>query len=222
MVHAEKRHILSSVILGFVIPIICSAQAEGPVSRPDLKVGDRWTYDLVDNWKKAVDYSFERVVTEVSPTEMKTTRARKDDESVSPEIYKDAWTPRDVEGRTGRVRYLDDYAVLTFPLQPGKKYDVQSRYENQSTGAAGVLDGKVEVIGWEDVAVPAGKFKALKIVVEGGYIRVDGNRLRGRYTSTGWYSPSVKNYVRFDSIDYDFTGRPYNKYTLELTQYKLQ
>jgi hypothetical protein len=222
MVRAEKRHILSSAFLGFVIPIICSAQAEGPVSRPDLKAGDRWTYNQIDNWKKAVDYSFERVVTEVLPTEMKTTRTRKDNQSVSHEIYKDAWTPREIEGFSGRVRYLDDYAVLTFPLQPGKKYDVQSRIENQSTGVTSVLDGKAEVIGWEDVTVPAGKFKALKIVVEGGYTRLDGNLLRGRYTSTAWYSSSVKNNVRFDHTDNDFAGRPYNKYTLELTQYNLQ
>lgn len=80
--------------------------------------------------------------------------------------------------------------MLDFPLEVGKKWDFS--YRNLDLRATFQRWNRVE--GWEEVKVPAGTFKALKI-------RSDGRRLDTGYqfTEIYWYGPAVKGLVKAES-----------------------
>ncbi|HVJ13211.1 MAG TPA: hypothetical protein VNC62_16680, partial [Burkholderiales bacterium] len=51
------------------------------------------------------------------------------------------------------------------------------------------------VVGWEEIEVPAGKFRALKVHAEGTYQRLDRPNA-GWARNTFWYVPTVKRWVK--------------------------
>ena len=63
--------------------------------------------------------------------------------------------------------------------------------ENDTLGV-GDFEGKED---WEEVTVPAGKFRALKIEGNG---RSVGGPINGTRKVTLWYAPEVANYVRME------------------------
>jgi len=76
---------------------------------------------------------------------------------------------------------------------------------------------KSEVIGWEDVLVPAGKFRAIRIDSRGFWRSGCGtDKLAYKF----WYSPQVKSFVRSESIVYH-RGEMIVNAVRELTAYKV-
>jgi hypothetical protein len=92
-----------------------------------------------------------------------------------------------VKSKTGKARILQftsegnllssrnqdgsgfDYApplkYFVFPLYPGKTWQQRSRETNIQTGAVREHTLSATVGDWEDIAVPAGTFRALKITL---------------------------------------------------------
>jgi hypothetical protein len=91
--------------------------------------------------------------------------------------------------------------IFDFPYTPGKEWkDSYCARPLVGPGKGQVsLDyyEKFKVLGWEDTAVQAGKFRALKIEVIRGHEAmpqrwISANEYRGLY----WYSPKVKYFVK--------------------------
>ena len=79
---------------------------------------------------------------------------------------------------------------FAFPLYPGKTWT--DKYNWKTIGAAPV-EGKAEdrgkVLGWEDVQVPAGTFRALKVELQCRYY--GKGAMHDEETILYWYSPKV-------------------------------
>ncbi len=71
------------------------------------------------------------------------------------------------------------------PLWVGKSYPA-NYYFKRYGGWSGQVRTKVKIEGWETVTVPAGTFKALKIV--------QGNK---HFKSTNWYVPALSSMVKW-------------------------
>jgi hypothetical protein len=84
-----------------------------------------------------------------------------------------------------------------FPLYEGKSWDQTFKWQVQdSMGVVGTTHMRGKVAGWEEVQVPAGGFKALRVDVNGrshgrGGV-VDSMKL------TYWWAPEVSRFVKFD------------------------
>jgi hypothetical protein len=79
------------------------------------------------------------------------------------------------------------------------------------------------VEGWEEVTVPAGTFKALKVSALTWYRRVDsGGSGSGRIVLKYWYAPEVKRVVRNETLDTGNNNVVYQDTTIELVSYKVQ
>jgi hypothetical protein len=84
---------------------------------------------------------------------------------------------------------------FAFPLEPGKTWNLTSRWHTPDLSLAGttVVDGKVG--NWEDVVVPAGTFHALRVDI--------ANRVFGRLgfadeiDITYWWAPQVNRWVKY-------------------------
>jgi hypothetical protein len=86
---------------------------------------------------------------------------------------------------------------FVFPLYPGKTW--VSDFDWEQRGAAPVKgkgEDRGKAIGWEEVTVPAGTFRALKVEVTSRFFGKGG--MADEATATFWYSPKVNRFVKFD------------------------
>ena len=83
---------------------------------------------------------------------------------------------------------------LSFPLAPGKTYGGKLTYPAPVGGGGINIDMTTKVLDWEEVTVPAGKFRALKVEANG---KASG-AASGNRKITLWYAPEVANYVRME------------------------
>jgi hypothetical protein len=77
---------------------------------------------------------------------------------------------------------------FAFPLYPGKTWE--DSYDWEVRGAApvkGKAEDRGKVIGWEEVQVPAGSFRALKVEVERRFYGKGG--MADDATLVYWYTP---------------------------------
>jgi uncharacterized caspase-like protein len=182
------------------------------------KSGDHWVYKLTDR-----DYSVVR--------ERKYT------------FRVDSVTDSSIQVRTGGktwFRYTHDWNLISntpgdgierkfdppipiysFPLEPGKSW--QAKYRT-SRGDGRVFDNdrSATVEGWEQVTVPAGTFRALKVSSLTYYHRVDsGGSGGGRSVFNYWYAPEVGRPVRIEDVNIGNNGIVQQDFTSELISYRL-
>jgi hypothetical protein len=109
--------------------------------------------------------------------------------------------------------------IFNFPLAIGKQW--KGYYETPPVGTWGVTQWHeaYQVLGWEDVDVRAGKFKAIKLEYQ---IEKSTPRTGPQSKSRAWYwySPQIKNYVkcRYEKGYYEGMGRE----DWELISYQLK
>ncbi len=182
-----KKMILLSVLV-FLIPVIVFSQDK--IEAPAWNVGDKWTFTARPTMVvvKADENSY---------TVKHITAKQGDfvyiyDKSSLNMLYS-------VEGDK-RIPYKEaNKKALDFPLNIGKSW--------KTTYSTSVHRGNVRLpqeytfiesrtaLGWEDVEVRAGKFKALKMEVKYERLQeIQGTPKEGRLLV--WYSPEVKNLIK--------------------------
>jgi hypothetical protein len=197
---------------------LIAAADEPPVARPDVKAGDRWTYRWGDARQKQEPTVYELEVTFVGPKAIKAIGAIEP----SGRDVDTTWTPDwnvVTDRRSGS--YYPDNGLLRFPLAPGAAYSSEFEIVRPRLKAFRVrIRIDVKVIGWEDIRVPAGKFRALKVEAPGTYQRLD-IPAAGRVRYDLWYAPKAKRWVKFKFTSTDSHGQPEREETEELLAYRL-
>lgn len=188
--------------LSVLTSLAAIAQPTLPVDKPNLKVGDRWVFKTTNLFSNEETSRYEQKITEVKEDEVKldqTTISSRNAASVGRVLHRKAdqstltySNPRIFEGK---------YVFLAFPLEVGKTWKNEYKWKRTDSGTTS-FSSPVKVEGWEEVQVPAGKFKALKVVHSGYYsAQSSGNSWSGSIIETAWYAPEVKRFVKYESID---------------------
>jgi uncharacterized caspase-like protein len=124
-----------------------------------------------------------------------------------------------LEFKSGEVRTWEPFFPrFSHPLEPGKTWT--QKYVVRRPDREVENDATVTVVGWEDVTVPAGTFKALKIATVTWYRRKDNN-FRGQYAADVWFVPEVKRWVKAEAVDRGSNGVIYQDWTEELISLKV-
>ncbi len=194
-----------------------SGQSASSVERPVVVAGDAWTYRMLD-WN------------------VEKRRSKLVVSGVVADVLQLESTPAPVAGVanagttlkfTTRLEKWDFFGAritsgarenVRFPITLGDKW----KYEysiSRTGGGTMLLQYEASVDSWEDVSVPAGTFRALKIVHAGRYTMQGGG---SSVRETFWYAPSVKNFVKWDHQSRDFSGGPFDNVQRELTEFKVQ
>ena len=104
------------------------------------------------------------------------------------------------------VKFDPAEVLFRFPLAAGAAWSGSGR-EISSWGA---VDSRTEVkvVGWEDVAVPAGTFKALKLaqIQDRAWEPFPGQRASAKRVTNVWYVPALRNVARMDILEVTGTG----------------
>lgn len=94
-----------------------------------------------------------------------------------------------------RITYDPPLRVLPFPLQPGTRFSQRvTAHEPGVPARRVVLSGRVG--GWETVRVPAGEFRALRVVRDLWLGDFDFYKTETRRLEIDWYSPELGAVVR--------------------------
>ena len=217
---------LGAIALFLMLPLPCAAQVDAPVAKPEVKAGDRWTYRRMDYAKNKPGETYELVVTFAGPNVIQGMitgwGARELDVTYTAE-----WN--DVVSHHGVVN-MREKGELQFPLSVGASYRIAWELENPHFNrGSGRHERTVKVVGWEDISVHAGRFRALKVVSEGTHRAFLTYSMMppGRVKDTFWYVPQAKRWVKHlqesatpmmgsrGALEYGTTGE-------ELIEFKVQ
>jgi hypothetical protein len=192
--HRINFHAWGLVIALFLVaPAIGAGDPDAPVPKPAVKVGDRWTYRTIDHFTNRTLSEIDHEVTFVGPDAIFVVERPKGGESELDARYTSEWAG--VASAIGEV-FKTPANILKFPLKVGGKHE--AIFE---TSAVRVGSGRwkaemtTTVVGWEEVTVPAGKFRALKIEAQGTFQGLD-TRYAGIAQRIFWYVPEVKRWVK--------------------------
>jgi hypothetical protein len=191
---------------------VSTAGADEVVERPAVKPGDTWVYRRMNYLTNIPQETYELTVTFVG------------NDAIHASVFVDKPGQRavlDSDGRTipdpmpgqldtdatwtsswGPITSLDgavfqgDSGGFRFPLKPGDTYPANFEIRRPREGTFHVRHQRVvSVKGWEDVEVAAGKFRALRVELEGSLERID--RVGPATTRwVIWYVPGVKRWVK--------------------------
>jgi len=172
----------------------CTTSTTDKPTLKDYKIGEKWVW----NWKRTIEGK---------------VRAQGEDFRKVVDYHGTLgfWNGND----TVRIsKILDQKQSSTpfrsWPIYVGKKWKYESEWENNE-GTKGKTSQDAEVVSFEEVKVPAGKFMAYKIEYKGMVTNSRG--FKGKMSDTWWYAPALKTYIKHLNND------GYGIYTNELTYY---
>lgn len=178
-------------------PAISHSQRAEMPAPAIFKVGDAWEWRQVDNRTRLEEGKLTRTVVDdggVLKFEAGTTRQQQISAAFIDGGFNDS-------SRPWRV----------WPLEIGKKWVFDADW-TRADGVTGNTKQNVEVVAYEEVSVPAGKFMAFKIEHRGWYRNSRGSN--GRQNDTFWYAPEANADVKHVRDD------GWNMYTRELVSHK--
>lgn len=174
-------------------PLLCAAQAGAPVPKPEVKVDDRWVYRGTDRRRKPPTSIYEIRVSFVDSKVIHAVVERQGRRDESDATWTAEWN---AVVAVDEGVFEVEQGMFQFPLFPGKQYAAAWEIRRPRAGAFHVRhERKVTVVGWEDIEVPAGRFRALKLQAEGHFRRVD-RTAADEARNTFWYVPRVKRWVK--------------------------
>jgi hypothetical protein len=200
-------------------PLLGAAQPALPIERPHVKVGDRWTYQRVNYAarKAGSRYELEVVFSDRGVIQVVSTQKSKQEELDT--TYTADWNAVSTATRV----FYPHTGWFKFPMQVGDQYKAAYDTVIAKQNIKARNERQVSVVGWEDVFVPAGKFRALKVVAEGRFQRVETSSVSGLSRNVIWYVPEIKRWVKLTLENRPDGGKGRGEYSgEELVEYKVQ
>ena len=205
-----------------LIGIIGTSSLAQDIPRPELKIGDRWTFERTDRTKKIIEGSRENTV--VAKTESEYRFESKSTQSGAVAVYALDMNSNTVEFVGGR-RIKPYLPLFSWPLTVGKKWSAD--YSTPNSAGTGVYEEQrsCEVVANESTLTKAGAFEAVKIVCQGKF-RTPDNRgqstLNGYTESVYWYAPAARRNVRVEYRDGTHQWGVWNNTVDELVSMELK
>lgn len=199
-------------LLLVAVPIVSAGQSDMPIRRPEIRVGDSWTYRSLNLFDRGTE-EHETRVTFADGKLILAVSTRKSDGKE----FDSSWTPEwnAISSYIGWI-YRPPTGILRFPLRVGDKYSIKFEVMRPRVSTATFhATGMATVSGWEWVEVPAGKFQAIKVDVDAVYQRLDDLSTHSRHF-TFWYHPEVRRWVKLRAVT------PGGESGEELLAYKLK
>ena len=186
----------------------------GPIIRPAVQVGDEWTYRRAAG---AASGMVRQSVVKVDEQgiSLRTETAGSLDSSIA--VHDLAWG---VLG-SGFNTYRPALAYYAFPLYSGRRWGIDSTVSNFGAGQEGRMKGEGRAVGWEEVAVPAGRFMAMRIELD--IETVDPGEVTRKLSvrETHWYARTVLRPVKVVT-EINVAGEQPRSETVELLDYRIE
>jgi len=210
------RHLLIATLLVGGCSGAAPVAETGPlIPKPEVRVGDRWTYWAVDYFTNQMDHLYSIEVTFVKGDAILGV-TRTGEGAPQEAAWTSSWNATVSE--TGTVLTPNE-ALLRFPIRVGNTYFAKwdtdfeksmdrGQYGFYTSGNLGTHQERTVIaMAWEDVVVPAGKFHALRIEAHGYLSRSNNPGISALAQDTIWYVPEVHRWVKRVRETYFFGRR---------------
>lgn len=195
--------------------------SSSPVPQPVLHVGQMWAYRRTDLWRHEVVERYEQEL-RIQDGDRWTVQWRIT-ETTDP-LRRGSVTGEYLDARTlafADPKMTGRHIPLSFPLAPGKTWSFKYSYNPQHSRDV-FVEQTASVVGWEEVSVPAGRFRALKVVHDGTYRAIDSAfPWSGTIQEIYWYAPEARRVVKMEYRDTKGDGSPYDQWRDELVSMRL-
>ncbi len=157
------------------------------IQKPEWKVGYSWSYEEKQSGGMPTNVKVIEILGIDSTAEFPVFLVKdgEDDISVSMETLGVVQTRKNGRVATHRDKPSQ---ILSWPLQPAKEWRNNYNVEDIETKKSYTIDRSMVVSGVEEVRVPAGTFKAIKI-------EAFDNQM-GSLIAEYWYAPEVRWFIR--------------------------
>lgn len=162
---------------------------------PRAKIGDRWVLRSEDMNNPKWSNTTERKVLQASETQVVVSSRNTHSNYTRTLVFTPSWNliqSREPDGKG--YDYSPPLKYFDFPLFPGKKWvaEVEEKPADGRPTRMHQLSAVVE--GWEDITVPAGTFRALKIALQ--VKALEESVVTRSSEDVSWYAPKVKRSVK--------------------------
>lgn len=189
----------------------------GEVPAPSSRVGDNYLYESVDPERTESRIVTRRTVISAA-NEVVLSSINVDNKKAKPRNlhFDRQWNLKGVRNADGGgFDYSPPLKYFDFPLYPGKTWHQVSTEINIKTGQTRTHTISGVVGQWEDVSVPAGSFRAIKVSLQTQLFDPSkGETIPG--TDTSWYVPEVRRSVKSAT-----TGKDGDSRLIQLLNYEL-
>jgi hypothetical protein len=242
-----RKLLLPVAALVLTVALSATAVAQA-IESPPIKPGDSWIYRVTREKGTAGSSQRREEITVVRMTSSSIYATVK--EPGSTQVPREVVSPAD----WSRARNVNGQETvvnkpLSFPLSVGQSWTVEySEDHPNAVHKSESAKSTNKVVGFEDIEVPAGKFHAVKIEVEGRWTAqmaprvaaavgtdtsADGTRVTavtkkvadttvtGRFYKAFWYVPEVKRWVKSVEEYYSGGGVRSESVVEELESYKV-
>lgn len=201
-------------------PLPVPAAAPRQAAPPILRVGDRWVTDVVDHQDARLNYRSERIVQSIDGGRVVTSvRTLKSNYTRTVE-YDAHWSllaARLPNGAT--TTYSPAIPYLRFPMSPGQRWQARV-VETKADGTQRVHELRAVVEGWESVSVTAGRFDALRVVLNDDIL--EGGVLISQGQDVSWYVPEVRRSVKSEETSVTPSNGERRRRTIALVEYAVR
>ena len=184
---------------------------------PEIAVGDSYIYTSIDPNDPSSSVSTRRTVTSTAGRVILSTLNLDNKKARPRSLYFDReWNLIATRSPDGSgLDYSPPLKYFDFPLFPGKTWQQTTTETHIKTGAKRSHTVSAVVGPWEEMTVPAGTFRTIKIELRTNLFDPStGESIGG--TDTSWYAPTVRRSVK--SIT---TGKDGSRRVIQLTWYAL-
>ena len=186
----------------------------GPITRPQVRVGDEWIYRRGQGSTRVV---IRQCVTQVTEEGISLQTAAAGSIETSTTVYDRQWGLR----ASGYNTYTPALSYYAFPLYPGKRWGIESMVDNFGAGQASKMAGEGVAAGFELIDTQAGQFVALKVLIDIETSDPGDAARRVKVRETHWYVRDMLRAVRVESATQIGTDAQQQE-TVELLRYKLE
>jgi hypothetical protein len=201
-----------------------AVHADEDVQAPVLRPGDAWVIGGSEEIERLHEKREWKVRREIVKVEQGVAKYKF--ENVPPSSPRSGESDLDVAAQVLLNRVVSGKCENTkFPLVVGKDWTYDC--EIWPSSAPTRIKMTAKVVGWEEVTVPAGTYRALRIEHRGRWIRqLDFSKvgrfgeIQSLYEMTVWYSPAAKAIAKRDTIILSAYGGVWSKaeeYLVEAT-----
>jgi hypothetical protein len=179
----------ASVLLALAAP---PAWAQDAISAPDVKVGDRWTYRILDGFTNELKSEYKRQVVSLSNDEIVTSNTYKGKTTESLMYFDRAWNTKD----TGQYTYDPAFPSLRFPLRAGDAWTSDYHSQKLGGGSAWRCEASIRVVGPETLKLAGGSLDTILVESAHQCTGIGMTTTEFQFNAKVWYAPGQNAIAR--------------------------
>jgi hypothetical protein len=209
MVRQFAAGMLTVLFLG-----IGNSFAEDTAAPDDVRVGDRWSYDVKDDATGDLRRVVTFVVIEITDKEITTRVTERGKDQPHTVVFNREWGRMD----NGIWQTRPSGYAIKKPLEVNKEWRNEASARNLKTGVSLRVSAAAKVAAQEKITTVAGEFDTFRIEAKVRQVNTRDQTKSSTITETTWYAPAINRWVK-RKTETRAEGRIRDSVSEELTEY---